>query len=190
MTAEPYGSGDPQPRTGRLLLAIVVVAAGVVAVWLVTRSGTSAVDRGVAAFAAGRIAEAEVWFTEAAGAGSDDPAVYLYLGRIHRRAGRYDQASTALLEAAELDPEDGDVRRELGYLFLDLGRPQSATEQFRRAQELDPTEPLAWIGLIRALRLTGSPEADVWLARAPDEVRAALQADPDGTGRDSTRAGR
>ena len=183
MTAEVGGSGASRTGAGRVWGALLVLGLLAAVVWLAMRSGTQAVDRGVTAFVEGRFEEAELWFTEAADGGSRDPAVYLYLGRIQRRTGRPEQAAESLRLAAELDPADADVRRELGYLFLDLGRPAPAAEQFRRAQELDPTEPLAWIGLIRALRAAGSPEADVWLVRAPEEVRSALRADPDSMSR-------
>jgi Flp pilus assembly protein TadD len=160
-------------------IAAIVLGLGVVLMWFAVRPTGSAVERGVAAFEAGRLEEAERWFRESADEGSQDPAVWLYLGRIHRRSGRWEAAAAALRTAVDLDPADADVRRELGYLFLDLSRPASAVEQFRRAQELAPDEPLGWIGLIRSLRAAGSAEADAWLSRAPAEVRSALRAGRD-----------
>jgi thioredoxin-like negative regulator of GroEL len=57
---------------------------------------------------------------------------------------------------------------------MDLGRPTAAAQQFDRARELAPENALNWIGLIRALRAAGDPQAEVWLERSPAEVRAAL----------------
>jgi tetratricopeptide (TPR) repeat protein len=133
------------------------------------------VSDGVRAFAEGRVVEAERIFARAAESGTNVTAL-LYLGRIRRLDGRYDEAATALRAASAEAPDDGDVRRELGYLFLDLGRPGPAIEQFKRAQEIEPEEPLAWIGLIRALREAGDAEADEVLRRAPESVRSRMGA--------------
>ncbi len=182
-TMAPEGSGAPDPvgvvvagrgRGRRWLWApvlLALVAAVAVAVWPRPR-----MERAVQAFREGRWAEAERLFIERA-ARDGDATSLLYLARMYRADGRHEEAADALRRAVEVAPEDADIRRELGYLFLDLDRPDPAIEQFRRAQELGPAESLNWIGLIRALRAAGSPEADEWLARAPVEVREKLGAD-------------
>jgi tetratricopeptide (TPR) repeat protein len=161
--------------------ALLVVAA--VVILAVVRSGPSAVERGIAAFAASDHAEAEAHFEEALRDDSLDVEALLYLGRIYRRDGRFADAARALNAAEAAAPEDAGVRRELGYLFMDLGRPSFAARQFDRARELEPENERNWIGLIRALRAAGDPQAEVWLERAPPAVRAALtSALPPGNG--------
>jgi tetratricopeptide (TPR) repeat protein len=166
----PHRVGEPRRRAGLwgALAAAVLVIATVVLIFGRRDDGVSA---GIEAFREGRLAEAESIFRDAADRGSEDAGVWLYLGRIYRREGRREEAAEALRNAVRLNAEDADVRRELGYLFLDLGRPDPAVEQFMRAQELEPEDASAWIGLIRALRLAGRPDAEEWLARAPQAVR-------------------
>jgi cytochrome c-type biogenesis protein CcmH/NrfG len=134
----------------------------------------SPLERGIEAFAADDHVRAEAHFEDAMRADSTDVEVLLYLGRIYRRDGRLPDAARVLGSAENLAPEDADVRRELGYLFMDLNQPTFAAQQFDRARELEPENPRSWIGLIRALRAAGDPQSEVWLERAPPEVRAAL----------------
>jgi len=160
-------------RTGRPLVFVLLAVLLACAAWMVLRNG--AAENGVEAFRTGRLAEAERIFLDR----SKDPAdvtARLYLARIYRRDGRHEEAAAVLREAAEHAPDDADVRRELGYLFLDLRQPALAIEQFRRAREQAPEEPLNWIGLIRALRAVGNPEAEAWVRRAPPEVADAIRA--------------
>ena len=167
----------PRARTvpSRMIVGGVVSLAGVMAILLVLRfSGTSATAEGVAAFAEDDFARAEALFADAVAADSGDVTALLYLGRIYRRDGRFREAADVLGAAEDRAPEDPDVRRELGNLFMDLNRPTAAAQQFDRARELAPENALNWIGLIRALRAAGDPQSEVWLERAPPEVRAAL----------------
>lgn len=159
----------------RFIAAGAVALIAVLAIFLVVRSrGPSATEQGVAAFAADDHAAAEAHFAAAVRADSGDVTALLYLGRIYRRDGRFREAADVLGSAADRAPDDADVRRELGNLFMDLDRPTVAAQQFDRARELAPENALNWIGLIRALRAAGDPQADVWLERSPPEVRAAL----------------
>lgn len=175
-------AADPEPvmapppgRGGRtLLIAAILVGVGGAAIWLARRGQAPSAEAGVAAFAAGRIPEAEQIFRARTEAGSGDVTDWLFLGRIYRRMGRYQEAGGALRTAVDADPADADVRRELGWLFMDLGRPASAADQFRLAVEQARDEPLNWIGLIRALRAAGDPSAADWLERAPAGVRSRL----------------
>jgi tetratricopeptide (TPR) repeat protein len=160
---------------GRLVAGGLVALLAVVAILLVVRNrGPSATAQGVTAFATGDYVGAEGLFQSAVRADSGDVTALLYLGRIYRRDARFREAAAVLGSAADRAPDDPDVRRELGNLFMDLERPTVAAQQFDRARELAPANALNWIGLIRALRAAGDPQAEVWLERAPPEVRAAL----------------
>jgi tetratricopeptide (TPR) repeat protein len=160
---------------GRLVAVGVVALLVVVAILFVVRNrGPSATAQGVTAFATGDYVVAESHFQSAVRADSGDVTALLYLGRIYRRDARFREAAAVLGSAADRAPDDPDVRRELGNLFMDLERPTAAAQQFDRARELAPANALNWIGLIRALRAAGDPQAEVWLERAPPEVRAAL----------------
>lgn len=169
----------PPPGSRRFPLKPVaagaVALAALVAIFLAVRSaGPSATALGVRAFAADDNDAAEAHFQAAVRADSGDITALLYLGRIYRRDGRFRESADVLGEAADRAPDDADVRRELGNLFMELDRPTAAAQQFDRARELAPENALNWIGLIRALRAAGDPQAEVWLARSPPEVRAAL----------------
>jgi tetratricopeptide (TPR) repeat protein len=169
---EVPSSGGERSRGGLIVTALVLIASAAFLV-IVLRRGDS-MSEGMAEFRAGRHAIAEREFRQALADDNENVTARLYLGRIYRIEGRYDEAATVLREAARFAPRDAAVHRELGYLFLDLGSAGSAVSQFRQAQEIDPEDKLNWIGLIRALRAAGDPEADAVLERAPAEVRAAL----------------
>jgi tetratricopeptide (TPR) repeat protein len=180
---------EPAGRRARglrpvVLGAVALLAVATVVIVAVVNAGPSAVERGIEAFAAEEFAEAEAHFEEALRADSLEVDALLYLGRLYRRDRRYDDAARVLNAAEGAAPEDAGVRRELGYLFMDLGRPTFAARQFDRARELEPGNERNWIGLIRALRAAGDPQSEVWLQRAPPEVRAALtsSAPPRGSG--------
>jgi tetratricopeptide (TPR) repeat protein len=170
----------PSPSVGgrrvRLAAATAVALAAVIAIFVMVRtsSGPSLVERAIAAFRSDDLTAAEALLDQAIAADSGDVTAMLYLGRIYRRQARFADAAAILSAAEDASPEDPDVRRELGNLFMDLDRPESAARQFDLARELDPGNELNWIGLIRALRAAGDPQAEVWLERAPAQVRAAL----------------
>lgn len=166
---------EPSGRRWPFLVGLVVVLAlGAVLAALLFR-GNGAMADGVGAFDAGRLEVAEANFRRALEADERNVTALLYLGRIYRRQGRYQDAADVLQAAVRVEERDADVRRELGYLFLDLNRAPAAVQQFRQAQELDAENHLNWIGLVRALRAAGDPEAERVLQRAPAEVRAALR---------------
>ncbi len=157
---------------GLWLLGAVALIAIVAMVLLARRS--SATERGIAAFADGRMAAAEQQFERAVQDDSTDITARLYLARIFRRQQRYADAVGQLRIAAALAPDDADVRRELGNFFFERHRYDAAAEQYQRALELDPSTNLNWIGLIRALRAAGDPRSAEILQNAPAEVRATL----------------
>jgi len=167
---------DGRPERRRLWLYAAAAVVLVLAVWVVWPRG-SPMAAGIEAFP-DRLGVAEREFLTVLGDEPENVTARLYLGRIYRLQARYEEAAEMLRLAADAAPADADVRRELGYLFLDLDRPTSAVEQFRRAQQADPENDLNWIGLIRALRIAGDPEADVVLSRAPADVRAVFLSNP------------
>lgn len=170
------GAAPHEERTGHraLLVALGLLALAALLAVLLVRSGGDPLDEAVAAFSQERFGVAESAFRRALERDDQNVTALLYLGRIYRRQDRQREAADVLARASELAPRDAAVRRELGYLFLDLDRPEAAVQQFRQAQELDPEEDRNWIGLIRALRAAGDPEAEVVLRQAPASVRAAL----------------
>lgn len=167
----PSGDGGKTRRVVGIILALAAIAAAV----LVLRDGGSAMEAGIAAFDADDYGAAEREFRRALNDDPENVTARLYLGRIFRIEERYDEAADVLRQASTIAPDDADVRRELGYLFLDLDRPESAAGQFRSAQELEPGDDRNWIGLVRALRAAGDPEAERVLERAPASVRAVLR---------------
>lgn len=160
-------------RRGLVVALGLLVVAAALAV-LIFRPGPDPLQEAVTAFAQDRLGIAESGFRRALERDEANVTALLYLGRIYRRQDRHREAADVLARASELAPADAAVKRELGYLFLDLNRPEPAVQQFRQAQELEPDEDRNWIGLIRALRAAGDPEAEVVLRQAPASVRAAL----------------
>jgi predicted Zn-dependent protease len=153
---------------GAILLALAAVALALSA------TPRRQLARGVDAFAAGRLHEAELLFQDVLRRAPDQVTARLYLARIHRRRREFPEAAGQLRAAVRTAPGDPHLRRELGYLFFDLDQPQAAVEQFRRALDEAPEDARSWIGWIRALRMAGDPLADEVLRRAPAEVQAAL----------------
>jgi tetratricopeptide (TPR) repeat protein len=135
----------------------------------------SDLKKAIAAFTANKNGEAESGFRKVI---ADDPSnttALLYLGRLFRKEGRLEEAAEALRRAAAQSPADADVRRELGNLFMDFSRPALAAEQYRQAVNYQREDKRNWIGLVRALRAAGNPQAaeDI-LHKAPPEVQAEL----------------
>jgi tetratricopeptide (TPR) repeat protein len=167
------GLGLPRWWGAVAIGALLLVALGLW--WFAARSGPR-YDEAIALFRTGDYARAEVQFAQHAEARPNDPTPRLYLARIYRRTARYAEAQEQLRRALEATPEDAALHRELGFLLLDVGRADAAVGRFRSAVERDSESAEGWIGLVRALRESGQPEAaERVLARAPAEVRALLQ---------------
>lgn len=160
----------------RLTIAAAVVSVLVLVAFLfvLVRWFDDRMETAIAAFAAGRLDEAETTFQDVLEDAPEDVTVLLYLGRINRRQGDHAAAADYLRRAVRLAPDDPAVRRELGHLFMELDRPTSAATQYQRALEADPGDERAWIGLILALRAAGDPRAEELLRQAPPSVRAVL----------------
>ena len=138
-----------------------------------------ALRAGEAAYAAGRVDEAERAFAEHVRAAPDEPLARVYLARIYRESGRRDQAAAQLQAGLRAAPRDPGLHTELGWLLLDGGRAREAAERFRIALRHDETSLRAWGGLVRALRESGQhAAAERALARAPADLRALLRTAP------------
>lgn len=176
--AESDATLPPERWAGarRLTIAAAVVSILVLVafVFVLLRWFDDRMESAMAAFAAGRLDEAEATFQDILEDAPEDVTVLLYLGRINRRQGDHAAAADYLRRAARSAPDDPVVRRELGHLFMDLERPAAAAEQYRRALEANPGDERAWIGLILALRAAGDPRAEEVLRQAPSTVRAVL----------------
>ncbi|HGY09003.1 MAG TPA: tetratricopeptide repeat protein [Oceanithermus profundus] len=82
--------------------------------------GVSAADaffKGVAAYEAGRLDEAERWFTKATEADPSYAKAWRWLGRVRYERGQYEAAVQAYEKAVELNPDDSSAR-----YFLRLAR--------------------------------------------------------------------
>jgi len=168
----------PERWSGARRLTIAAAAVSVLVLvaflFVLVRWFDDRLETAIAAFAAGRLDEAEATFQDVLEDAPEDVTVLLYLGRINRRQGDYAAAADYLRRAARLAPNDPVVRRELGHLFMELDRPTSAAAQYQRALEADPGDERAWVGLILALRAAGDPRAEELLRQAPPSVRAVL----------------
>jgi len=88
--------------------------------------GLSAADaffKGIAAYDAGKIEEAELWFKRATEADPSYVKAWRWLGRVYYETGRYAEAVKAYEKAVELDPNDSTSR-----YFLRLARKAAAAE--------------------------------------------------------------
>ncbi|HEX2191502.1 MAG TPA: tetratricopeptide repeat protein, partial [Longimicrobiaceae bacterium] len=167
------------PRGGGLAwsaaaLALVLLAA--VAWWVWSRgAGDRALEEGIALFRAGQAEAAVPHFRRAVQEDPEDPRPRLFLARIYRDGGRLNEARMELRRALDEAPEDPGLNRELGFLLLDAGRPDLAVPRFRQAVTLDRESVAGWVGLVRALRAAGRPDAAERILAdpsTPPDVRA------------------
>lgn len=135
-----------------------------------------ALRRGEAALRAGRVAQAEAAFREAADENPRQALPRVYLARIYREAGRMPDAEREIQAGLREAPNDAGLHTERGYLLLDSNRAADAVTVFRQAVLADSTSQRAWAGLVKSLRASGRPtDADQVLQRAPADVRALLR---------------
>jgi hypothetical protein len=172
----------PVPASGRrrvpweALLALAVLAVLLVVAIRLRGGDDDALRRGEAALAAGRVAEAEAAFREAADENPGEPLPRVYLARMYREAGRFPDAEREIQAGLRADSADAGVQVERGYLLLDEGRAADAVPVFRRAVLADSASQRAWAGLVKSLRASGRPtDADQVLRRAPAELRALIR---------------
>lgn len=167
-----------QPDTERKPWRIASIVAGVailgVLIWaLLFRA--SPTEKGVAAYRAGRYAEAQQLFQQEFDNDVSNGTAAFYLARLYRRERRFDEAAKVLRRAVDERPQDPDLRLEFGHLFMDLNQPGAAARRYQEAVDIDPDDPRHWVWLVRAQRAANDPNSETTLQRAPDAARALLQ---------------
>lgn len=158
----------------RIAVILATMAIIGVLIWALTMRD-SRMDRGIAAYNAGKFAEAQQIFQQEVDDNVANATAAFYLSRLYRRERRYDEAGKVLRRAVDERPDDAYLRAEFGNLFMDLQQPAAAARQYQRAIDIDADNPRNWVALVRAQRAAGDPNAEVTLQRAPDEARALLQ---------------
>ncbi|HEX6041172.1 tetratricopeptide repeat protein [Longimicrobium sp.] len=170
--AVPAARGRRVPWPTLLALAGLVILLFVV----VRMRRSDALERGEAAYRAGRVAQAEQSFRAYADDHPRDPRARVYLARIYREAGRLADAEREVQAGLRATPDDAGLHTEHGFVLLDANRPADAVPVFRKALDYDKEAPRAWAGLVRALRAAGRPtDADQVLRLAPAEVRGLIR---------------
>jgi tetratricopeptide (TPR) repeat protein len=163
-------------------VVILAIVAGAVAYGVLTirKRGAAAADdlmsRGIAAYHAGRVDSARVFFTHAARHDTTDATPHLYLGRIAREAGDLGTAKTELITAVRLGPSNELALREMGAVLLAGGQYPLAAKFYARAIALDSTDRSA-LGFYSCTlkRLGQAQDATQYLARAGQGPWTACQ---------------
>jgi tetratricopeptide (TPR) repeat protein len=168
----------PVPAADRKPLRIALIAAGalifVVLIWaLFLRS--SPTEKGVAAYRAGRYAEAQQIFQREFEDDVANGTAGFYLARLYRREKRFDEAAKVLRRAVDERPQDPLLRVEFGHVFMDLNQPAAAARRYQEAIDIEPDDARYWVWLVQAQRAAGDPNSETTLQRAPDEARAHLE---------------
>jgi tetratricopeptide (TPR) repeat protein len=164
MRARPY-------KIVALVAGVLIVA---VLIWgLFLRD--SRTDKGIAAYRAGRLAEARQLLQDEVDDDVANSTAAFYLAQIYRREKRYADAAKVLRRAVDENSQDPTLRAAFGNLFMDMNQPAAAARRYAEAAELDPDNSGYWVNQVRALRAAGDPNAEAVLQRAPQEARALLE---------------
>jgi tetratricopeptide (TPR) repeat protein len=179
------------PGVGRVLGFVVLLAViaggaayGVIA-WRKQSAGRAAaasysaddlVSRGVAAYQAGHVDSARVFFNHAAEHDTADAVPHIYLGRIAREAGDLGTARAELVRAVHLAPNNEIAQREMGAALLAAGQYELASKFYIRAIALDSTDrsALGFYGCTLK-RLGQAQQATQYLTRAGQGPWTACQ---------------
>jgi superkiller protein 3 len=130
------------------------------------------VNRGLAAFGAGRLEEAVAEYEKALEIDPENPAALRGLGFVHRQAKDYRAAAEALRKLLEVDPRHRLGRMELATVLMEAGELEEAIAQFERVLEIDPDFEQARFNLGVALS-----RVDRW-ADAATELERVLEINP------------
>ncbi len=181
-----HGSGVGKTVAFVVLLAVIAggAAYGVVA-WRKQSAGRAApasysaddlVARGVAAYQAGHVDSARVFFNHAAEHDTADAVPHIYLGRIAREAGDLGTARAELVRAVQLAPNNEIAQREMGAALLAAGQYELASKFYVRAIALDSTDrsALGFYGCTLK-RLGQAQQATQYLTRAGQGPWTACQ---------------
>jgi tetratricopeptide (TPR) repeat protein len=164
---------DTERQPWRIASIVAAVAILGVLIWALLRD--SATEKGVAAYRAGRYADAQQIFQQEFDDDVANATAAFYLARLYRRERRFDEAAKVLRRAVDEQPQDANLRVEFGNLFMDLNQPAAAARRYQEAVDINPDDPRHWVWLVRAQRAAGDPNSETTLQRAPDEARALLQ---------------
>ncbi|HEY7877598.1 MAG TPA: hypothetical protein VIC55_05215 [Gemmatimonadaceae bacterium] len=171
----------PNRWQGIVLVVLAIVLAGGGYYWYRGGGRRSALEKGIAAYAASQRDSARVDFARAV---HDDPrasAPHVYLARLAREDGDFATAGRELKAAIELEPGSARAQAELGAFFLARGtrftgqhRPDLAAEDYDaarrayiRAVQIEPSDTASqgYLGCALA-RLGRAADAAIWLGRA------------------------
>jgi tetratricopeptide (TPR) repeat protein len=171
---------------GGLLAAVLVI--GTIVFFVVARGDVSITAslpwtsspraRGIAAYEAGHVDDAQVALGQAERSDSTDPVPHIYLGRIAREKGDLTTARDELTTAVRLAPSNAEAEREMGAYLLAARRPELARRFYARAVALDPGDHSAqgWLACSLA-RLGQRAVAARFLDRAGPGAWSACVAD-------------
>lgn len=106
-------------------------------------------QKGAQALHAGRLAEAELRFSEATRAHPDSPDAYLGLGMTWLREGRGDKAEESLQHAVRLGPSLPGAHLFLGIAQYQQNELDAAIDSLKTEVQIQPTnaEVLSWLGI-------------------------------------------
>lgn len=107
--------------------------------WMGAASRTLIRD-GLAEMRAGRLAQAEARFADAAREAPDSADAWLYLGVVRFRLQQFAGAEEALRRSIRLRPSRADAWKALGATYAARHQNRLAEEPFRKACDLDPKE--------------------------------------------------
>ncbi|SMH41220.1 tetratricopeptide repeat protein [Azospirillum agricola] len=142
------------------------------------QSVSSAVDwvqrfnQGAALFNAGRHAEAEVCFRDAAHAQPNHPVLLLNHALTLRVLGRQNEALEAFTQVLRLDPNHADALFQVAGILTDLHRGAEAVAAYRALAAVRPDYPEAMLSFGNLLMRMGNPEV------AELAYRQAVACDP------------
>lgn len=172
----PAGRG---PGLAVFLTVLIALGLAAGAYWYFTRDTAGALERGVAAYSAGRREEAKGEFEKAVRDEPTQALPHVYLARIAREEGDGATALRELQTAIRLEPSNAVAQREMGSHLLAAGNPELARSFYVRAIRLDPNDKAAQGFLGCALvRLGRVAEARAFFARAGQGTWSACAAAP------------
>ena len=152
---------------GVAVLAAILVALVVLAVWKRSHSGrdsyrdmVSAFYTGVIALQVGDTKHAFSELTLATQIDAQEPAAWADLGLFYLRNNNPDEARKALTKAQDLAPKNAQILALSGLLETQQGHFPEAVTVYRQAIQLDPGDLRARYALEEALQQQGGPDAD------------------------------
>ncbi len=146
---------------------------------VVSASGPSLVESGLARHQAGDLAGAERLYRQALADGADEPLALALLGAVCVDTSRCAEAVSLLRRAVRVRPDWAEGHEQLGLALGKAGDADGAIEALRCAARLGPRLPSAHFNLANALRAAGRRDAAVAsyvraAELAPDFVEALV----------------